>query len=268
MDGITGHTHALASQGTGFTPGESAWEPAPRPNASLCMRCPVRERCIGSVAAHAGTRQLVAVLAGRRELQSGETVHDDGDAFETLSVVRSGALQSLAPGGAGQRVRGFHFPGELVGVGGLALGRHVDTVVALEATELCAVRFHGAGHATTAGRAYDGRLWDMMSRDLLRRRFEANRLAGLAPEQRLLTWFAATLPRLSAHGSPSGEVLLPVSADDVGNYLGLGAEGTAEALAALAARGLLALEGDGIRILHPERLQPPVGTQAGSATLG
>jgi CRP/FNR family transcriptional regulator len=261
MDGITGHTHALGSHGTGYAP-VPAWEPPPQANAVLCMRCPVRDRCIGGVAAHAGTRQLISVLAGRRELQAGEVVHDEGDPFATLFVVRRGSLQSSVASARGERVRGFHFPGDLVGIGGLAGGRHVETAIALEPTELCAVRFQGAGSKTAAGRVYDGRLWDMMSRDVLRRLVEANRLAALPPGPRLLHWLTCTLPRLRAQGAPSGEVHLPVSAGAVGNYLGVGPEAMAEALAALAARGLLALEGEGIRILQAERL---VGLGSASA---
>jgi CRP/FNR family transcriptional regulator len=255
MDCSTGHTHALVSSGNGCAPGAAAWEPQSQANASHCMRCPVRDRCIGGVAAHAGTRQLMAVLSGRRELQRGQAVHQAGETFETLFVVRSGALKSLAAGDNGQRVRGFHFPGELVGVDALAAGRHLETAVALEATELCAVRFHPAGAATPAGRAYDGRLWDMMSRDLLRRIVEAETLAGLAPPQRLLAWIVSSLARL--RNPSSGEVHLPVRAEDAGSYLGLGPEATAEALAGLAAHGLLALDGDGIRILQPELLRRP-----------
>ena len=140
--------------------------PSTRPvDATRCMTCPVGGDCIGGVAAHAGTRQLQSVLAGRALLRAGETLHQQ--AF-SLSVVRSGSLVSSAPVGGAARRPGFHYPGQAVGTG------RALRLVALEDTELCVMR-PGAGFALDPdGRACHGRLWDMLSRALLRERALAN----------------------------------------------------------------------------------------------
>lgn len=130
---------------------------APRPpDAIRCMNCPVGAHCVGGVAAHAGTRQLQGVLEGRRRLRVGESMWLPAAA---LLAVRSGFLESLAADGDTVRPCGFHFAGDAV-VG----GRSGVQLVALEEAEVCFIRAGAVG----GGGACGGRLWDMMSRELLR----------------------------------------------------------------------------------------------------
>jgi CRP/FNR family transcriptional regulator, anaerobic regulatory protein len=182
--------------------------------ATLCMACPVRESCIGRVAAQVGTRHLATLLVGRRRLQAGEVMYLSGQAFVSLYAVRSGSLKSTGPEQDGERVRGFHFAGEMVGADGLAQGRHTATVTAMEDTEVCALRFCASG-----GRAYLGRLWDMMSRDLLSQRARAIRLASMPPQQRVTALLATLARRVRRPGAPAREHRLRLSPSDVAGYL-------------------------------------------------
>jgi CRP/FNR family transcriptional regulator len=235
----------------------SAGAPAPttgleRPaDASLCMTCPVRSTCIGGMAAQAGTRQLLGALAGWRRLRAGDTVVLP---FPALHAVRSGSLKSVAFGGEAGHLRGLHFAGELVGAAGVAGGRDAIRLVALEDTELCALRYDPIG---TPG-AVMGRVWDMMSRELLRERVQSNWLACLLPERRVPAFLASIAVRVRAHGAASRGFRLHLSEAEICSYLEVPAAMLGRVLAALARRGVLEVGSKHIGILQPEVLRREV----------
>ena len=204
-----------AASGTGL-PVETS-PPAPSPASGvLCMRCEIRARCLGGVAAEAGTAQLQGVLAGRVALLRSEVLYGPGEALRHVYVVRKGTLRSSVRRADGVHVSGFHFPGELVGVDGLTDGRQRATVVALESAELCALRFAPRPDAPAGVRAFFARLWDIMSCEMLRERAHQSLLATLPPAQRVLAFLASAAAR-----AKSRRAILPLTAQDVASYLRL-----------------------------------------------
>ena len=222
---------------------------------SLCMNCRVRSACIGGVAAAAGTTQLRSVLLGRRRLKPGEAIYREDEHFTVLYAVRSGSLKSAARRGDGEQVLGFHLPGEVVGVDGIAHARHAATVTALEDTDLCAIRY-GAYEPTQPGaRAFFGKLWDMMSTQLVQERTHAALLAGLNANQRVSAFLVTMSARMRARGYSSREFHLRMSRAEIGSYLGVTMETVSRTLSALARRGVVEVQRKYVRILDPEALQ-------------
>lgn len=191
----------------------------PLDHASLCVTCRVRHSCLGGVASEIGTTQLRAFLAGRRRVRAGETVYGRNEPFLYLYAVRSGSLKSVAPQPQGERVTGFHLPGEVVGGDALATGRHRATVTALEDTELCAVRYEPWKSAQPSMRGFLGRLWDMLSRELVRESSDRMVLGALAPQQRVRAFVAGLSQRLRARGLSSRESHLPMTRADIASHL-------------------------------------------------
>ena len=200
--------------GTGFALAAMAMAPAARPgkvSASLCMSCQVRTRCIGGIAAEAGTAQLQGVLVGRRTLRMRETLQRPDEDFDTIHAVRSGALVSV-DGGGGQ-VLGFHFPGEVLGGEGMASGRPEVTVRAMEDTHVCTLRFAPRPGDAPGVQALLSRLWDMASCELLRERAHEASLATLPPLRRVAAFLASAATRMRGRqplrlppGLPGGEI--------------------------------------------------------------
>jgi CRP/FNR family transcriptional regulator len=191
--------------------------------ASLCMACEVRARCLGDTAAQAGTVQLRGILAGRQALRGREILYRPGEPFDTVYTVRSGALISTVQGEGGPAVIGFHFPGEVVGVDGMATGRQQVTVTALEETQLCALRFAPRTADTPGARAFLARLWDMMSCELVRERTHQGLLGTIAPQRRLAAFLASVRSRMRGG---RGRLRLPLglTGGEIASYLRLPVE--------------------------------------------
>lgn len=186
--------------------------PAHGPSGVLCMRCEVRARCLGGVAAEAGTAQLKGILAGRSALRRGEVLRPPDDGSSYVHVVRRGSLKSTLGRDDGEQVAGFHLRGELVGVEGVLAPGLPTTVTALEEAELCALRFAPSGGEAPGVRAFLARLWDMISCELVRERGQRSLLAALAPRERVAAFAANASVR--TRGRP-----WPMDARDVASYL-------------------------------------------------
>jgi CRP/FNR family transcriptional regulator, anaerobic regulatory protein len=197
------------------TPGPAA----PAASGLLCMRCDIRARCLGGIAAEAGTAQLQAVLAGRTSLRAREVLYRPGETLQHVHVVRRGALVSTILLADGEQVSGFHFPGELIGVDALLDGRHRARVAALEPAELCTVRFAPRPAEPAGVRALLARLWDMMSVEVVRERAHQGLLATLAPPQRVAAFLASVAGRARGRAGT-----VPLHAEDVASYLRLAPE--------------------------------------------
>lgn len=188
---------------------------------SLCMNCDVRARCVGGVAAEAGTAQVRALLAGRRTLRTWEVLYGPDEPFQQVYVVRSGALKSSTQRHGGEKVLGFHFAGELVGLDGLADGRHRATATALEETQVCVLRFAPRGGEGAGARALLARLWDMMSCELLRESAHRGLLATLPGARRVSAFVASAAARMRKPGRGAAALPVAVQHTDLASYLGV-----------------------------------------------
>jgi CRP/FNR family transcriptional regulator, anaerobic regulatory protein len=67
-------------------------------------------------------QKLEAVVHTRGPIRSGEHLFREGDAFQALYAVKSGALKTYTIDSQGrEHVLGFHIAGELVGLDGIHL---------------------------------------------------------------------------------------------------------------------------------------------------
>ena len=171
-------------------------EALPSASAALCMNCEVRARCLGGIAAEAGTTQLKAVLAGRRALRVREVLMEADEGQGLVYAVRSGSLVSSIRRADGEEVRGFHFPGEMVGLERPAKGKLRPTIAAMEDTQVCVMRMAPRAGEAAGLRAVLSRLWDMMSCEVLRERAHQALLATLPPQQRVAAFLASVTQRM------------------------------------------------------------------------
>jgi CRP/FNR family transcriptional regulator len=229
------------------------WVPAAQ--GSLCVTCRVRSQCLGDVAAEEGTTQLRGVLLGRRRLRAGEVVSCQDEPLRYLHLVRSGSLKSTSPQREAARVVGFHWPGEVAGCDPVASQRAAVTLTALEDTELCVVRYPANEGGDPGARAFHGRLWDMVSRELVRERALAGWLLALPPNRRLAAFLANAAARMRARGFAARDSRLHMSAADIASYLGVTLESVESSLSLFARRGLLESGPAFIQVLAPELLQ-------------
>src|SRR5450631_1411923 len=103
---------------------------APPPQFT-CANCGVRKSCLAGAAPAADLRRAEGIVQLRRKVGRGEPVFRAGDRFKSLYAIRNGFFKTVAADSAGrEQVSGFFMRGELLGVDGLAGGRHESGAIA------------------------------------------------------------------------------------------------------------------------------------------
>ena len=219
---------------------------------AACRRCRVSLLCRFKSTAVPG----VTLVKHRRRLRRGELLFRQGDAFEALHTVCSGAIKTVVTeAGTASQTTGFFIPGELVGVAGLKARRHTANAVALEATEVSDIQFRSIIDAIEVEPLLRRILFQILSEQLAHDEDVLRSLVGKkAAVERLSAYLLSLARRYEARGFPATELPLAMSRNDISNYLGLAKETVCRLLARFTKEGLLSVDAHRLRIHDRARL--------------
>jgi len=191
-----------------------------------------------------------------RNLAKGEFLYRVGDPFRAIFLIQSGCVKtSLLSHGGGIQVLRFALPGELLGVNAIATGRHPSDAVALDATQLCELSFAELETLAAAHPEVQHRLLHLLSDEIARDEKLMAMLGHQKAEVRLahcLLDFHARCQRPVHAGTP---FRLPMSRQDIADYLGLSLETVSRLLSRFQKSGLLRVQGRQLRLLDIAQLR-------------
>ena len=235
---------------------QAAEAAAPAAIKTLCSTCHLRDICLPGGMTEPDVNRLDGMMFARRRVLAGQTLYREGDRFQFIYAVRAGTLKSslmLADGR--EQVSGFHIAGELVGLDGVAKGRHASAATALEDTEICAIPY---AHLTDIGSGASGVhhvISRLMSREILREGGLMMLLGSMNADERLAAFLLNLSQRYAARGYSEREFHLRMSRAEIGSYLGMKLETVSRTFTLLQQDGLLDVEKRHIRILDLEGLK-------------
>ena len=239
----------------------------PIPAASLCGSCGFHALCLP-----AGLGANCTDRAGRLsqhlvKLPAGEGLFWAGADFENVYAVRSGCVKTCTVDSEGaEHVRGFHLPGDLIGLDAIHLGRHPASATAVEATEVCVISYSRLMKLVTDAPSLQHRMLELISRDLSM----SLALAGdYSAEQRLAAFLLSLYQRLQCRGMTVGWAMhLVMPRRDIAAYLRLALETVSRVLTRFENEDCIEVDGRELKITAPERLwrlAEPVGICAAPA---
>src|SRR5689334_12866365 len=98
-----------------------------------CSDCGLHAICLPEGVDEGGLARLDRLTRQRSTYQRGDVVFRQGEPFEALYVVRSGAVRvAIGDADGGQQVVGFRLPGEILGIDALLEDTHRTDAQALE----------------------------------------------------------------------------------------------------------------------------------------
>jgi CRP/FNR family transcriptional regulator, anaerobic regulatory protein len=223
------------------------------PSRALCSSWDAADACLPC-----GLARVEGSLEGpalsRRRVRRGEVLFRQGDTADGVFVVRAGSFKGsvLAADGI-QQVVSFSLPGEVVGLQGWASGRHGDTVVALEDSELTVL----SRTAEWAHIAFplERALQRLLGREVQRAQWHLMLATRGSANQRIAGFLLDLSQRMVARGYSGTEFLLRMTRADLGDYLCLQLETVSRSLRSLQDQRLLEVEGRRLRIRDLEGLR-------------
>jgi CRP/FNR family transcriptional regulator len=161
-------------------------------------------------------------MTGRRKIDQGESLYHEHDHFKFIYAVQSGSFKStLSLADGFEQVSSFQMVGELLGLDGVANGRHASRAVALEDSEISTLSY---AHLTELSAAIGGvhhLLMRLISREIVRGHCHMVVLGSLNATQRLAAFLLNQSERMSVRGYSAVEFHLKMTRGEIGSFLGL-----------------------------------------------
>ncbi len=225
------------------------------PLKTLCSNCHLKDLCLPCGLDGSDVERLDGLKFGRKRIKAGEELYRGGEKFQFIYAVRSGTFKSslmLADGR--EQVSGFHMAGELMGLDGVANGRHASASTALEDAEVCAIPYTHLTELASDSTDMQMLMARLMSREIVREHSLMMLLGSMNAEERLAAFLLNISQRMKARGYSANEFHLRMSRAEIGSYLGMKLETVSRTFSAFQQQRLLEVDKRHIRILDLDGL--------------
>jgi CRP/FNR family transcriptional regulator len=223
---------------------------------AACSDCSLRDLCLPLGLSVGDMLALEGSIKSHRKLSKGDFLYRVGDPFRSLFAIRSGSTKTceIAADGSVQ-ITGFHLPGELLGFDAISSETHPCDVVALETTEICELPF---GKLETLARELPGlqrQLFRIMSREIMEEEVQLLMLGRMKAEERLAAFLLSFSRRYQRLGHSPNDLRLPMSRQDLGDYLGLALETVSRLFSRFQEEKLIIVQGRSVQLLNIDALK-------------
>ncbi|MFQ5659646.1 MAG: fumarate/nitrate reduction transcriptional regulator Fnr [Gammaproteobacteria bacterium] len=208
-----------------------------------CGDCSLAELCLPWGLGMDDLDQLEKIVKSTKPLQRGDYLYRSGDRFQHIYAVRSGAIKSYrATEDGNEQILGFYLPGELLGLDAVEQKKHKCTTVALETSSCCAIPFARLEELSQQLPGLQHQMYRLMSRELSTENESLLLLGKKGAEEKIATFLLNLSARLHLLGYSATEFRLPMSRQEIGNYLGLTVETVSRTFSRLQRDKLIAIE--------------------------
>ena len=226
-----------------------------RPGCEGCLLSPVCPACAPD--GGAGQCDMEVVV---RILRRGDRIFDHDEPFDSLYMVRSGAIKTCTVSVSGEeQVIGFHASGELLGLDAIQAGRHVSSAIALDTASVCTLPYEPLCRLSARMPRVQGRLLAKMSQRICDDERRVGMLAMRGAGQRMASFLIGLLDGGRGRGPKGDEILLPMPRTDIAGYLVLAVETVSRSLSHQQEAGMIDVRRNRIRILDEPALREIAG---------
>jgi CRP/FNR family transcriptional regulator len=201
-------------------------------------------------------------VAARRKIARGDILYRNGEKFSALYAIRTGFFKTTVAAEDGRdQVTGFQMAGEVIGLDGIVSDHHTCDAVALEDAEVCVMNFDRLEDLSREINALQRHVHKIMSREIVRENGVMLLLGSMRADERLAAFLLNLVQRLHARGFSQSELVLRMTREEIGSYLGLKLETVSRTFSKFVEEGIVEVKQRHVRILNPDALKLIVNTQ-------
>ena len=232
----------------------------PRLSASelrvACSSCGLRELCLPVGFSNEDMARLDGLVSRKMNVKRGDSLYRAGQPFDAFFAVRTGFFKTRTTSENGrEHVTGFQMAGELLGLDGVSSDTHTCDAVALEDSQVCVIPYR---ELETLGRevpSLQKQFHRIMSREIVNDHGIMLHLGSMHAEERVAAFLINLTDRLRARGFSASSLVLRMSREEIGSFLGLKIETVSRTFSKFQASGLLFVRQRQIQITDPAGLQ-------------
>jgi CRP/FNR family transcriptional regulator len=200
--------------------------------------------------------RIDGIIGSRRKIKRGERVFHNGDRFTNLYAIRTGFFKTCITSEDGRdQVTGFQMAGEIIGLDGIVHDQHTCDAVALEDGEICAMPFAQIENLSREVNALQHHVHKIMSREIVREHGVMLLLGSMRAEERLAAFLLNLAQRLHARGFSQSELVLRMTREEIGSFLGLKLETISRTFSKFVDDGIVEVKQRHVHILNTDALQ-------------
>ncbi|MGP1628630.1 MAG: fumarate/nitrate reduction transcriptional regulator Fnr [Giesbergeria sp.] len=227
-----------------------------------CSNCNLRELCLPVGLTTEQMERVDDVVAVRRKIKRGGSLFRNGEAFTSLYAIRTGFFKTCVATEDGRdQVTGFQMAGEIIGLDGIVNDHHSCDAVALEDAEVCVMPFDRIEEISREVNALQHHVHKIMSREIVREHGVMLLLGSMRAEERLAAFLLNLVQRLNARGFSKTELVLRMTREEIGSYLGLKLETVSRTFSKFVEEGVVEVKQRHVRILDADALKRIVNSQ-------
>jgi CRP/FNR family transcriptional regulator, anaerobic regulatory protein len=228
-----------------------------------CSSCNLRELCLPVGLSEEEMIKLDNVISTRRRVKRGSALFNAGDTFTSLFAVRSGFFKTsvTTPDGRDQ-VTGFQMTGEVLGMDGIVHDKHSCAAIALEDAEVCVLPFDKIESLSREFSTLQHHVHKIMSREIVRDHGVMLLLGSMRAEERLAAFLLNLVQRLHARGFSQSELVLRMTREEIGSYLGMKLETVSRTFSKFMDEGIIDVKQRYVHIKNTQGLEAIVNPHA------
>jgi CRP/FNR family transcriptional regulator len=219
-------------------------------NPASCSRCHLREVCLPGRLSELPLQGLPQVAFPQRRLKAGQTLFRSGDIFDAVYLVRTGFVKTVVLLEDGrEQVTGLHMLGEMLGLDGLASGRHASDAIALGDADICVVPYDRLETLSRGAHEIQRHMHRMFSNEIVREQRMMLMLGSMRAEERVAGFLLNLSERFTLRGYSPSDFVLRLTREEIGSLLGMKLETVSRIFSKFQRDGLIEIEGKHVRIL-------------------
>ena len=227
-----------------------------------CSSCNLRELCLPMGLNPDEMDKLDKVISKRRRIKRGASLFTVGDKFTSLYAVRSGFFKTCVTTADGRdQVTGFQMTGEIIGMDGIVSDHHSCNAVALEDAEVCVMPFDQVEELSREFTTLQHHVHKIMSREIVRDHGVMLLLGSMRAEERLAAFLLNLVQRLHARGFSQSELVLRMTREEIGSYLGMKLETVSRTFSKFVEDGIIDVKQRYVHIKSTDGLRKIVNPQ-------
>ena len=231
---------------------------------AACSSCHLRELCMPVGLNPDEMSRLDSVISTRKRVKRGAALFNHGDRFSSLYAVRSGFFKTRVTSADGRdQVTGFQMTGEILGMDGIVNDYHSCDAVALEDAEVCVMPFDRIESLSREFSALQHHVHKIMSREIVRDHGVMLLLGSMRAEERLAAFLLNLVQRLHSRGFSQSELVLRMTREEIGSYLGMKLETVSRTFSKFVEEGIIEVKQRYVQIKDTEALRRLVNPPSG-----
>ncbi len=231
-------------------------------NNPTCKNCPFSLFCDVFDKQYLCSNQVNCVVKQYVQLKKRDLLYNSRNVFRSIYVIQSGNIKTYQVDAQGNElIQGFYFSGELIGLDAIYTQSYRFSAIALTDVVLCEIPYDNFIEFIQTHPLLQKHILYLMSQQL---NVGAYLFSNMA-EQRLAAFLIDLCHRLSPSKMQTTFVL-PMSRQDIGNYLRLTAETISRILSQFKKDKLIAIDHKNIQLLQFDTLKTIAAAGSGNLT--